>query len=48
MADVKYGLQCERHLFVYVDYVCLECCGRNNVFGIAMVKMRGLFMEDGE
>ena len=35
MADVKYGLQCERHLFVYVDYVYLECCGRNIVFGIA-------------
>ena len=36
MADVKYGLQCERDLFVYVDYVYLECCGWNIVFGIAV------------
>ena len=48
MADVKYGLQRERYLFVCVDYVFLEYCGRDIFFVIAMVNRGGgLLMEDG-
>ena len=49
IADVKRGLQCGRQLLEDVDYICLEYCGRDISFGIAMVKeMRVLLMEDGE